>query len=867
VIPTALSPSGDRFRRQGIWFWFLLLVAWGPLLARAATPEPSEAQEALRTGDYSKAIELGRKIIQDRPRNEDAQLALLRGLAAVGNHPEARQALTNALAENPESLRLLWEARTIFQSAGDGPRAKESTEQVRQLMADRPWGFREPANIVVFGRALLQFGADPKEVLEKVFGAAQRLNGNLLDPWLARGQLALDKHDYPLAAKIWREAAEKFPGEPDVLFGLAQAVENGSSQEATSALERALAINPRHLPSLLMLADQRIDAEEDAAADKLLGQVLAVNPWHPDAWAYRAVLAHLHFDAAAEAAARQAAFHHWKDNPRVEFLIGRKLSQKYRFAEAATHLRQALTWDIHDIPAKIQLAQVELRLGNEVTGWQLASEVHEQDGYDIEAFNLVQLHDVLGKFTTITNADLVVRMEPREASIYGEQALALLERARRQLTTQYGVELLKPTLIEIFDNQKDFGVRTFGMPENPGFLGVCFGRVVTANSPAANTSQPVNWQAVLWHEFCHSVTLTLTHNRMPRWLSEGISVYEEIQADPSWGQHLNPRYREMILSGELTPVSRLSGAFLAPPTPLHLQFAYFEAEWVVEFLVGHYGQDHLIALLQDLRDGVDTATALARRAAPAKELDAEFERFARQRAEAYGPGLDWTRPPKDIASDTGEDALLRWATEHPTNHWALRVRAQNLGDTHQWSASRDLWKKLIDLEPRQSGPDSAYWQWARASCELGDVKDEREAWTRGAALDHEAPEAYQRLIEMAEASKDWPELIRNCHRWLAVNPLVSAPYRFLARANEAIDNAQGAAENYRTLLRLNPPNPADVEFRLAMNLHRAGDPSARAHLLQALQETPRNKPALHLLWEMNRPTPTNGLPTPSLTRP
>ncbi len=33
----------------------------------------------------------------------------------------------------------------------------------------------------------------------------------------------------------------------------------------------------------------------------------------------------------------------------------------------------------------------------------------------------------------------------------------------------------------------------------------------------------------------------------------------------------------MILGDALTPLSQLSSAFLAPKTPLHLQFAYFES--------------------------------------------------------------------------------------------------------------------------------------------------------------------------------------------------------------------------------------------------------------------------------------------------
>ena len=41
----------------------------------------------------------------------------------------------------------------------------------------------------------------------------------------------------------------------------------------------------------------------------------------------------------------------------------------------------------------------------------------------------------------------------------------------------------------------------------------------------------------------------------------------------------------MILGAELTPLSQLSSAFLAPKSPLHLQFAYYESALAVDFLV------------------------------------------------------------------------------------------------------------------------------------------------------------------------------------------------------------------------------------------------------------------------------------------
>src|SRR5262249_38862612 len=146
----------------------------------------------------------------------------------------------------------------------------------------------------------------------------------------------------------------------------------------------------------------------------------------------------------------------------------------------------------------------------------------------------------------------------------------------------------------------------------------------------------------LWHEFCHSVTLTKTRNKMPRWLSEGISVYEEGQQDPAWKTALNPQFREMILGDELTPLSQLSAAFLAPKSAHHLQFAYFESALAVEFLVQSAGMDGLKGILDDLGAGKTINESLpARTRMSLDQLDGAFARFAREKAEATARGMTW----------------------------------------------------------------------------------------------------------------------------------------------------------------------------------------------------------------------------------
>ena len=88
-----------------------------------------------------------------------------------------------------------------------------------------------------------------------------------------------------------------------------------------------------------------------------------------------------------------------------------------------------------------------------------------------------------------------------------------------------------------------------------------------------------------------------------------------------------------------------------------------------------------------------------------------------------------------------------------------------------------------------------------------------------------------------------------------MNPLVALPYRYLAQASEAQGQTSAAIEADRALLQLDPPNPAEAHFHLAQLLHQTGDPAARRHVLQALEEAPRYRAALQLLLRMNSESP------------
>jgi tetratricopeptide (TPR) repeat protein len=537
----------------------------------------------------------------------------------------------------------------------------------------------------------------------------------------------------------------------------------------------------------------------------------------------------------------------------VDFLIGQKLSQKYRFAEGAAYQRQALAFDTNHVASKAQLAQDLLRLGDEAEGWRLAEEAHSEDEYDVTSFNLITLKDKLGKFRTLTNAGFIVRMGTNEAPIYGEEVLALLSRAKSNLVEKYGITLARPTIVEIFPEQKDFGVRTFGMPDNPGFLGVCFGAVVTANSPASQTAHASNWKAVLWHEFTHVITLQMTRNKMPRWLSEGISVFEELQENPTWGQRMTAKYREMVLGDDFTPMGELSGAFLSPKTPMHLQFAYYESNLAVEFIVKNFGFDALKNILRDLGEGKEINAAIAAHTAPMEKLEADFAKFAHERAESLAPTLEFEKAePREMRSKD-------WIAAHPTNFWALQRTAMDAISRGQWSNAIPPLKKMAEAFPGQTGDDSAWALLARTYRGLGDTNAERAALEKLVSLD--------RLSELGTLKEEWPLVYTNATRALAVNPLVPRPHRALAQSAEALGRDSEAIRANRILLMLDPPDPAQAHFRLAKLLHKKGDAEAKRQVLQALEEAPRFRDALRLLRDLNEKAPVQKPAAPASLAP
>lgn len=841
-------------RRLHVFFCFLLLA--GAVRAQQLDLEKlfeernlGPVGELLARGDYELVARIGESAVEKGLKAPEWRILRFKALIGMGQIETVLEETQKALVVFPGHLELLMLRHDCARVLGRQGVAADALAKVNESARNKPAKDRTAMELVLLGRAALVLKADAQKVITQYFKTAQAKDAKLEDAYLAEGHLALDKDDARRAADVFR-AGLKSHGETAALrFGLAAAYRSSDREKAVENLAKALELNPRLHAAHLLRAELLIGGEKFVEAEAAVQEVLDIDEHQPVAWALRAVVAHLfHADEKKVEKAREEALERWNKNPEVDHVIGRVLSRAYRFAESAGHQRRALEFDPQYLPAKVQLCHDLLRLGEEQEAWRLAAAIRQEDGYNVQAHNLGLLEKEMGKYITQSFPDFILKMPRRDWPIYGKRALALLREAKQVLTVKYGLEMNRPVLVEFFGAQQDFAIRTFGALGGQGMLGVCFGTVVTMNSPGSLAHGRSNWESTLWHEYCHVITLTVTKNRMPRWLSEGISVHEERQRDPAWGMSMDARHREMVLDEEtLTPVSRLSSAFMSPETHEHLMFAYYESSQVVEYLLGKYGKDKFQGVLRDLAAGRRINDAIAANTEELDTLEKGFSAFITAKAKGFGAKADWNEPKPEEMNPFDDASFTEFLKEHPTNLWAWRKRASDAVEAKKWGEVMKVGDRLIELLPESYDGESGYALKALALRHLKREDEEAAMLRVMAAKSSDAQSAFLRLIELDLPKQRWAEVQANARRATALNPFLSTPQRALAAACAALNEPAEAIAACERLLILDPGSAAQTHFKLAQLL-KSGDPTkAKRHLLDALALAPRHREGLALL--------------------
>jgi tetratricopeptide (TPR) repeat protein len=829
------------------WAFLIPLFFLPQPLCFSQTADPAKAQELIDKGEYEQAIEMAQLQVDKKTWNENWPRILASALLIQGKTEQAMKVYEDSLERFGDSMRLKLLGHQIYLENNLPQKAQQQLDDLTAFVQRSPWKYSAKSELVPLGEFFLLKDEDPKQVLKLCFDQAVKANPKNIDAYRAIATMAIDKSDYQVAADAITKALKLSDTNPDLHQLAFQTWYQSDRTKAAGHLQKALEINPKHVPSLLLKAQTLIDRESYEQAQSVLEQVESINPSSSILWALRAAIAHLKNDFKNEAQYRSKAIEKRQLNPAVDYTIGKNLSMHYRFAEGAKYQQRALTADPNFHPAQTQLAQDLLRLGNEAQGWDMVQQARRSDPFHVTNYNLQILKTELDKYTSIEFPGFVLRMDKQEAELFADRVVETLTHARNTLVEKYKAKLQEPIVVDLFAKQRDFAIRTFGLPGGEGFLGVCFGRVITANSPTALNVEH-NWQSVLWHEYCHVITLQLTDNKMPRWLSEGISVYEENQKKTAWGEPPQPTYIHWIRSGDFSPPSQLSSMFLAPSSPERLQFAYFIASWVVQFFVEQFGHDGLLQLLEDLRNGLEISQALARRTGSIDGFDQAFRNYAIERANQIAPNLNLH--PSD-PSNPKPNNLASYAILH--NELTQSINEKN------WDQARIKAKTLVDLWPTDPSNANALRKWIAIENATGNTNAERQALTKLVEIDPHDTIPLKRLVEIDLASQDFLSVEQWCQAILAICPDHAPTLDSLATASEKLNHPASTINALLALSLLDPIDPANLNLRLAQAYRQLAQNStqteeslrkAKRYCLKALEESPRYEQALQLLQEL-----------------
>jgi cellulose synthase operon protein C len=824
--------------RRQILLLFLVLPALVAAQAPRRAPQGLQSvTRAILEGRYDDVEGLVEKLDA-----RDPAVAALRGRAAIarGRYADAEAILRPVASRAPTSgaaleLGLLEHMLRRTDAAG-------LLGKLASLAGDS----NDPGELTRAGRALRALGRF--QAANAAFRDAAALapkDPEINTEW---GELFLDTYNKSEAIQSFQAALKTDPQWTPAIIGTARTLADDDPPQAASIAKKALEINRSSVEAQVFLAGEAADADHHDEARQWLDKALAVNPSSLDAYALLAALAYVEDKQADFEVQTAKALAIAPNYGEVYRAAGELAAVNYRFDEAVELTRRGLALDPGNPRLLADLGSQLLRTGDE-PGARVALEASfKGDPFDVSTFNMLGLLDTLDKFDTIRDGDLILRMNKDETPVLKEYALSLAHRALKEFSARYEFTPKGPILIEVFPKHDDFAVRTVGLPGMVGALGACFGRVVTMDSPRARPGE-FQWESTLWHELAHVITIQMSNQRIPRWLTEGISVYEENHARPEWERQGDVQFAAALNQGQVPKLKELNAAFTDPKM---VSMAYFQGALVVEHIVNVYGMDGLRKLIRIYAQGLTTDAALK------AALDTDFEQMQ--------PGFDemierkfgsirkaLVAPPDTNLADMKVPALQQLAKDNPGSfpvQMALGHALQQAKETDEAIKAFERGAKLI---PMPAGKESPHASIAAIAIEKKDTTRAVSELQALLGVDFDNVDAARRLAALLRQTgvKDPATLRPVYERIVAVDPYDIDAHTSLGRLAEQRNDFDVASREFRTVVALKPVDRASAITDLAESYLKAGNiAEAKRQTLAALEIAPAYERAQDLLLKL-----------------
>jgi tetratricopeptide (TPR) repeat protein len=658
------------------------------------------------------------------------------------------------------------------------------------------------------------------------------------------GELFIQTHQANEAVRLFQEALELDPKYAPAKIGLAKVAAGRFEDKTVEWARQVIDQRPDHaLEAHLILARAALEDGALAAADKALDEALALARKHErsplEIYALKASADLLRGTTESPWTARALELNAGYGNayaiPAHFYVITR------RYREAIELLRKAVEIEPDLYEAHIELG-INLMRENKIEEarphLELAYRAHP---FSATLVNTLRLIDSFENFVVsehpprpkepgsdaAPNPGVILRLHKDEAKVLEPYVLELVNGTIETYSKRYGFELEQPVIVELYPDHDDFAVRIAGLP-GIGLLGVTFGYVVAMDSPTGRADASFHWGTTLWHEMAHVFTLEATDHLVPRWFSEGVSVYEEWSTGPLRGRHIPLAVLAAIKEDKFLPVAELDRGFIRPTYEAQVIVSYMQAGLICEYIAGRFGQQALARILAEFRSGKDTSGAIqgALGISPG-EFDESFADYVEAE---LGSVLAQLEP---------------WQEKRAQVEEAVRSQDWRLAATRAAEAI-ELFRDYVD-------EGSPYLAKARAHRELGEAELATETLLEYRNRGGHDPDA---LLALARGLRDAGRAgvaLDVFEDLLMVAPLRAEVHREFGDLLMAENRPRDALVEYQALLAMDPQDLAEVHYRLARTYLAIEDrEKGREHLLYALEIAPHYREAQQLLLETVR---------------
>jgi len=651
------------------------------------------------------------------------------------------------------------------------------------------------------------------------------------------GNVFLSTHQVQDAIALYREALLFDSSYHPARLGLARALTDSFEGEARRELQEILKLDPNHPGALTQMARLELEQRDTAAARGLLELAM------PELEPYQVPPLEIYALQASANLLDDKSIDSWTEKAlEINANYGEVFSIPahfyiitYRYREAVALYQAAVKIDPNISTTQRDLGINLLRV-NDMFGARFhLNKAFVLDPFDALTVNVLRLLDDIDNMrVTIADVDdesgeplgrVLLRLNREDADALEPYVLELSERAMRTFTERYDFRLKKPMVVELYHDHDDFGVRTVSTP-GIGLLGVTFGYLTAMDSPKARPPGEFHWGSTLWHEIAHVYTLEATNHLLPRWMSEGLSVYEEWNTGPLQERRLSFDVLTAIRDETLLPIENLDLGFVRPQYAGQVQVSYAQAGLLCDFIALRFGHDALKSLVKSFAKNAPLETALQDAVGlDSVGLDSLFLEYLDSRYGELVTSLD------DFALITRE--------------------AQTTLENEDWETAIVLGEDLVQRYPENTRVGSGYDVLDSAYIAIDDTDamiNNRMQWFEQGGHD---PEVLGKLIRDLRSSGRDEESIEVMKALNWVTPYSAEEHAWLGEHYLKQNDADGALREYNALLAVSDTNPAEAYLGRAQAAMISDDKeSAREEVLFALEVSPFYRPAQRLLLDL-----------------